>query len=94
MTRCRNGTSEQKAMAVAPADWAAYWRARQTLSSYPDANPPPNVTLAAGESLINAIVSDINSYIEKANEYVAYGIVNAATIKYDCGPSQSVPVPP
>jgi hypothetical protein len=90
--------AEQRAMATAPTDWAAYWRARYTLPTYATANPPPPLkeALAAGDSVIAGIVSTVNSYIDKANPYIvqAYAIVNAATDKYHCGPSQTVPVVP
>jgi len=88
--------AEEKALASASADWAAYQRARQTLPDYRTVNPIPplNVALATAQKLLNSIVSDVDSYIDKANGYVAqaYAAVNAMNKAHSCGPLQRTPI--
>ena len=85
----------QKATSAASADWATYWQARKLFPRYGTANPPPPLTvaLAASQTTITSLLSEANSYIDKANLDVAqaYGIVNTADASYKCGPPEAVP---
>ena len=54
----------------------------------------PACALATGQSVINGVVAQVNSDINKANGYVApaYALVNAAQSANHCGPPKTAPV--
>jgi hypothetical protein len=86
---------ERGAMAAAPSDWAAYWRAQQALPSYHPTQPIPRLktALTAGRRVTNGAVSQVNSDIRQANRYIAkaYAIVNAVNMSHHCGVLEKAP---
>jgi hypothetical protein len=86
---------ERGAMAAAPGDWAAYWRAQEALPTYRPTQPIPRLktALTAGRRVTNGAVSQVNSDIKQVNRYVAqaYAIVNAANTSHHCGALEKTP---
>jgi hypothetical protein len=86
---------ERGAMAAAPTDWAAYWRAQQALPSYHPTQPIPRLktALTAGRRVTNGAVSQVNSDIRQANRYVAraYAVLNTANGSHHCGALEKTP---
>ena len=86
---------ERGAMAAAPSDWAAYWRAQEALPSYRPAQPIPRLktALTTGRRVTNGAVSQVNSDIKQANRYVAraYAILNTANGSHHCGALERAP---
>jgi hypothetical protein len=88
-------SQQRQAMAAAPADWAAYWRAQHAVPWYPtETIPPLKLVLASGQHVDNGAVGNVNGDVNKANSYIAqaYEIVNTANKQNHCGSLQSIPV--